>query len=61
MYKSCGLNKDLLFRPLDHAMWVKKSFLGYAAIYVSHVERKPVFGIFDQVRLKPACSATEAS
>ena len=23
--------------------------------------RKPVFGIFDQVRLKPACSATEAT
>ena len=23
--------------------------------------RKPVFGVYDQVRLKPACSATEAS
>ena len=23
--------------------------------------RKPVFGVFDQVRLKPACSASEAS
>ena len=23
--------------------------------------RKPVFGVFDQVRLKPVCSAKEAS
>ena len=28
---------------------------------MSHVTRKPVFGVFNQVRLKPACSATEAS
>ena len=28
---------------------------------MSHVTRKPVFGVCDQVRLKPACSATEAS
>ena len=28
---------------------------------MSLVTRKPVFGIFDQVRLKPACSASEAS
>ena len=28
---------------------------------VSLVMRKPVFGVQDQVRLKPACSATEAS
>ena len=30
-------------------------------IQLSHVTRKPVFGIFDQVRLKPACWATETS
>ena len=30
-------------------------------IYLSHVMRKPVFGVFDQVRLKPACAAIEAS
>ena len=29
--------------------------------YMSHIMRKPVFGIFDQVRLKPACSAHETS
>ena len=29
--------------------------------YMSLVARKPVFGMFDQVRLKPACSATETS
>ena len=28
---------------------------------MSQVTRKPVFGICDQVRLKPACSATETS
>ena len=29
--------------------------------YMSHVTREPIFGVFDQVRLKPACSATETS
>ena len=28
---------------------------------MSHVTRKPVFGVCDQVRLKPACSAAETS
>ena len=28
--------------------------------YLSLVARKPAFGIFDQVSLKPACAATEA-
>ena len=28
---------------------------------LSHVTGKPVFEICDQVRLKPACAATEAS
>ena len=30
-------------------------------IYLSLVTRKPVFGVSDQVRLKPACLASEAS
>ena len=29
-------------------------------LHLSLVMRKPVFGVFDQVRLKLACSATEA-
>ena len=29
--------------------------------HVSHVTRKPVFGVCDQVRLKPVCSATVTS
>ena len=29
--------------------------------YLSHVMRKSVFGVYDQVRLKPACSATVTS
>ena len=28
---------------------------------MSHVTRKPIFGVCDQLRLKPACSATETS
>ena len=30
----------------------------YANFYMSLVTRKPVFGVYDQVRYKPACSAT---
>ena len=29
--------------------------------YMSHVTTKPAFGVCDQLRLKPACSATETS
>ena len=30
-------------------------------LQMSQSTRKPVFGVFDQVRFKPACSATETS
>ena len=33
----------------------------YYIINVSHVTRKHVFGVCDQVRLKSACAATEVS
>ena len=33
----------------------------YRVLKMSLVTRKPVFGVFDQVRLKPVCSATEIS
>ena len=29
-------------------------------VYMSQVTRKPVFGVCDQGRLKPACATTEA-
>ena len=32
-----------------------------ASYKTSLVTRKPVFGVYDQVRLKPACAATEAT
>ena len=32
----------------------------HTSVYMSHVARKPVFGVCDQLRLKLACSATEA-
>ena len=40
--------------------WQKISSL-WRTFHMSHVMRKPVFGVCDQVRLKPACSATETS
>ena len=30
-------------------------------VHIGHIMRKPVFGVSDQVILKPACSATENS
>ena len=40
--------------------WVHFQFKGYL-VHLSHVTRKPVFGVCNKVRLKPACSATENS
>ena len=41
---------------------MKKSEGTYSARQqINHVTRKPIFGVCDLVRLKPACSATEAS
>ena len=34
---------------------------GHASSYLSHVTRKPVFGVCDLVGLKPACSVAETS
>ena len=34
---------------------------GAVWLNMSLIIRKPVFGVFDQVRLKPACAATEGS
>ena len=44
--------------------WVNRSFCWFchlAAHNVTHVTTKPVLGVCDQFRLKPACSATETS
>ena len=30
-------------------------------VYMSPVTKKPVFGVFDQIRHKPTCAATEAT
>ena len=37
-----------------------KELLNWHMLYMSLVTRKPAFGFCDQVRLKPACLATEA-
>ena len=38
-----------------------QTFVVSSAINMSLVTRKPVFRVFDQVRLKPTCSAAETS
>ena len=32
----------------------------FATLHMSHVMRKPIYRVSDQVRRKPACAATEA-
>ena len=51
------------FASLLWFWWKKKtkSFCIKIWIHLSLVTRKPVFGVCDQLRLKPACSATETS
>ena len=36
-------------------------YLPFHMLFLSHITRKPVFGVPDQVRLKPVCSATEVA
>ena len=43
-----------------HCFWTPISF-SPTLLEMSLITRKPVYGVFDQVRLKPACSATEAT
>ena len=43
------------------AMTTITAYLSDHLYEMSLVTRKPVFGVFDQVRLKPLCSAKEAS
>ena len=50
--------RDVAPSVFELAHHVKSILMMY---HMSHVTRKPVFGIFDQVRIKPACSATETS
>ena len=48
---------------LSKQCWPEQSCLVrvYTVCQMSHVMRKPVFGVCDQVRLKPACLASETS
>ena len=51
----------------ERIMWLSTRFeqechvLFFALEYISLIMRKPVFGVCDHVRLKPACSAAETS
>ena len=46
---------------LERNILLKTTSKVYHVYKGSLVTRKPVFGVFEQVRLKPACSATEIS
>ena len=51
-------------QQLSGALLICKNVMLYPynkSMYMSHVSRKPVFGVFDQVTLILACSASEAS
>ena len=45
----------------DNSLKVKTGVSYGVALHMSHIMRKPVFGVSDQVRLKQGCSASEAS
>ena len=54
--------------PSEHLYWIPCQYLPWflcfyfkLLIYTSLIMRKPVFRVFHQVRLKPACAATEAT
>ena len=57
----CSATIGLSFRSLILNCIFSYDFLASKGSYWSHVSRKPIFGIYDQVRLKPACSADETS
>ena len=54
-------------RPFNESYFVsltvhgKLNVIHYDQAYRGHATRKPVFGVSHQVRLKPGCSASEAS
>ena len=45
----------------DDKCLLNETYILGQRLNMSHVMRKPVFGVFDQVRLKPACLPTEIS
>ena len=47
-------------KGITRKIWRKYSTLK-AKYYLGLAARKPVFGVSDKVRFKPACSATETS
>ena len=63
VYLPCGLClvKQVFAKEIWYQSWSALDQSTVSLIYMSLVTRKPVFGVFDQVRLKLACAATEAS
>ena len=54
-------NEQLYMLKLNKIMFFCSVFSKDPLLHLSLVMRKPVFGVCDQVRLKPACSADETS
>ena len=54
LYTQLRASMDIKGQVLDH-----KCVRMYGSVYMSRDVRKPVFGVSDQVRHKPACTATE--
>ena len=56
----CRLFENLVASRLTRLSWLEKLLSGKSN-QSNNVMRKPVFTVCDQVRLKPACSGSEAA
>ena len=54
-------SQQIIFLKPINSLFSMIAPVAYSINNMSLVTRKPVFGVCDQVRLKPACSASEAS
>ena len=59
--EGCEHRKNRFKPPSNILLTVPRQCFCCGLFLLSRVMRKPVFGISDQVRLKPGCSASEAS
>ena len=56
-----GIYKSYIYQGLNRVLLDSNNGSKFLLVDISHITRKPVFGVSDQVRLKPACSVREAS
>ena len=60
LHKRLEPNLCMQISLCSHTVWFR-AFVVPCLVQLSRVTRKPVFGVFDQVRLKQVCSAKETS